>query len=78
MTSAPAHAAGVVGRGLLQVGKRADINVIDLASVGEGFVSPIHSFNDCGACGGSCRPATLPPSLPPSFPTVLSNYALQY
>ena len=35
MTSAPAHAAAIHGRGLLKVGMKADINVMDLDAVGE-------------------------------------------
>jgi N-acyl-D-aspartate/D-glutamate deacylase len=36
MTSAPAHAAGIHERGMLRLGMRADLNVIDLARVSEG------------------------------------------
>ena len=44
MTSAPATAAGIPGRGLLRPSYRADINVIDLEAVAEGMPYVAHDL----------------------------------
>ncbi|MDH5670694.1 MAG: amidohydrolase family protein [Myxococcales bacterium] len=44
MTSAPARILGLPDRGTLEVGKRADINVIDLNAVAERFPEIVHDL----------------------------------
>lgn len=44
MTSAPARIIGLEDRGTLEVGKRADVNVIDLANVGEKMPEIVYDF----------------------------------
>lgn len=44
ITSAPARVIGLKDRGVLAPGKAADINVIDLERLGEGFPQLVHDF----------------------------------
>jgi len=49
MTSAPADVAGITDRGTLEVGKRADVNVIDYDRLQEKTPEYVHDFpNDAG------------------------------
>ena len=44
MTSQPAHVIGITDRGTLEVGKRADVNVIDYEKVGQYLPEYVHDF----------------------------------
>jgi N-acyl-D-aspartate/D-glutamate deacylase len=44
MTSAPARIIGATDRGRLEVGLRADVNVIDFENVGERMPEYVHDF----------------------------------
>jgi len=44
MTSQPAHVIGITDRGTLEVGKRADINVINYEKVGQYLPEYVHDF----------------------------------
>lgn len=44
ITSAPARVMGLTDRGILASGMRADINVIDLKNLGEGYPELVHDF----------------------------------
>ncbi len=44
MTSAPARILGAADRGILAVGKKADVNVIDLERVSERMPEYVHDF----------------------------------
>ncbi len=44
LTSAPARVIGITDRGVLASGMRADVNVFDLASVGEQYPELVHDF----------------------------------
>lgn len=46
MTSAPARIAGCSDRGVLEAGKKADVNVIDLANVSERMPEFVYDFPD--------------------------------
>ena len=51
LTSAPAHAAAIHARGLLKVGMKADINIIDLDSVGEAIPHMVQDLPRSGFNG---------------------------
>ena len=44
MTSQPAHVIGITDRGTLEVGKRADVNVINYEKVGQYLPEYVHDF----------------------------------
>jgi N-acyl-D-aspartate/D-glutamate deacylase len=48
MSSAPARIMGLRDRGTLEVGRKADVNVIDLARVGERMPEFVHDFPNGG------------------------------